>query len=279
MPPSPSLNTDAVMRALIHWGLALSLLLPCVAAQAATPIVAVASSLQFAFPELMTAFQDETGQEVRINYGASGNFRRQISQGAPFELFLSADEVSVLALHEEGRLEDAGTVYAIGRLVWLQRRGEAALPDAEAPLAAVQAALDAHAAGAGRERIALANPEHAPYGVAARQALEHAGLWAASEPLRVMGENVAQAAQFALASDSRGGLVAQSLAVAPAVAERSEFVPIPADWHAPLAQRMALVEGASDEARALYAWLQQDTAREILARYGFEPPADGAPAR
>ncbi|TFH86058.1 molybdate ABC transporter substrate-binding protein [Billgrantia azerbaijanica] len=265
------------MRALIHWGLALLLLLPAGAAQAGTPIVAVASSLQFAFPELMAAFRDATGQDVRVNYGASGNFRRQISQGAPFELFLSADEVSVLALHEEGRLEDAGTVYAIGRLVWLQRRGEDVLPDGETPLAAVRAALDAHAAGDGRERIALANPEHAPYGVAARQALQHAGLWAASEPLRVMGENVAQAAQFALASDSRGGLVAQSLAVAPAVAARSEYVPIPDDWHARLAQRMALVEGAGDAARALYAWLQQDAAREILARYGFEPPVGFEP--
>lgn len=264
------------MRALTHWGLALSLLLLTGTVQAGAPVVAVASSLQFAFPELVAAFHDETGLDVRINYGASGNFRRQIGQGAPFELFLSADEVSILALHEEGFTEDEGVVYAKGRLAWLQRVGRGDLPASDAPLAAVRQAIARHSAGEGRPRLALANPEHAPYGMAARQALEHVDLWEASAPLRVMGENVSQAAQFALSDDARGGLVAYSLALAPTVAERSEHVLIPADWHDPLVQRMALIEGAGETARAFYAWLQEQEAQVILARYGFSgPDAEG----
>ncbi|WP_027962309.1 molybdate ABC transporter substrate-binding protein [Halomonas halodenitrificans] len=248
-------------------GLALLLSTPTLAKP---PIVAAASSLQAVFPHLAEAFEAETGESLRVNFGSSGNFRRQIGQGAPFELFLSADEAYVLALHEAGRLEDAGRVYAEGRLVWLQRKQEPGrLPSEEDSLAAVREAVAAHAAGEGRARIALANPEHAPYGVAARQTLAHAGLWEPSEPLRVLGENVAQATRFALSADARGGLVAWSQALAPAVAARSEFVMIPAEWHRPLVQRMALVKGAGETARAFYAWLQREEARRILADYGF----------
>lgn len=253
-------------------GLVLLLTTP---ALAQPPIVAAASSLQAAFPPLVEAFRAETGASLRVNFGSSGNFRRQIGQGAPFELFLSADEAYVLALHEAGHLEDAGVVYAVGRLVWLQGQGQGPLPPDDEPLAAVREALAAHAAGEGRARIALANPEHAPYGVAAREALSHAGLWQASEPLRVMGENVAQATRFALSADTRGGLVAWSQALAPPVAARSDFVMVPADWHRPLVQRMALVKGAGETARAFYAWLQQEEARELLAAYGFRAPGDG----
>ncbi|MBB3185144.1 molybdate transport system substrate-binding protein [Halomonas fontilapidosi] len=261
----------------LRWALVAWLALIPSLALAEAPTVAVASSLQFAFPELVERFRAQGGPPVRVNYGASGNFRRQIAQGAPFELFLSADEQSVLALHEADFTEDAGEIYAVGRLAWIQRSGREPLPAGEAPLAAVEAAIAAYRAGEERPRVALANPEHAPYGVAARQALTHAGLWEDSEALRVMGESVAQAAQFALADEARGGLVALSLALAPAVAERSEYVPIPADWHAPLTQRMALVTGAGESARALYEWLQGEEAGSILERFGFQTPdaADG----
>jgi molybdate transport system substrate-binding protein len=269
------------MTLLLRWGLAvwLLLLLPLAQApaQAGVPTVAAASDLQFALMEAAERFQADTGQRLRLNFGSSGNFRRQIAQGAPFELYLSADEAYVLALHEEGHTEDAGVVYAIGRLAWLQRAGRDDLPGDDDPLLGVREALEAHAAGEGRPRIALANPEHAPYGVAAKQALEHAGLWEDTTALRVLGENVSQAAQFALSDDARGGLVAWSLALAPQLAERSDFVLIPESWHAPLVQRMALVKGAGDTARAFYAWLQEEEAREILAGYGFRLPEDGDP--
>lgn len=237
-------------------------------ALAGAPIVAAASDLQFALTEAAEQFRQETGHALRLNFGSSGNFRRQIAQGAPFELYLSADERYVQALYEEGYTKDEGVIYAIGRLVWLQRAGRNDLPSEDAPLAAVQAALKANASGA-PVRIALANPEHAPYGVAAQQAFVHAGLWEQTEPLRVLGENVSQAAQFALSDDVRGGLVAYSLALAPALSERSEYVLIPEAWHSPLRQRMALTNQAGDIATAFYQWLQQDEGQTILRTYGF----------
>lgn len=254
------------------WLLGLALLFPATLLKADAPTVAAASDLQFALTEAAERFRAESGRDLRLNFGSSGNFRRQIRQGAPFELYLSADESYVLALHEEGYTEDAGVVYAIGRLAWLQRPGRDDLPGGDDPLAGVREALAAHAAGQGRPRLALANPEHAPYGVAAKQALEHAGLWEEAAPLRVFGENVSQAAQFALTSDARGGLVAWSLALAPVMAERSDHVLIPETWHAPLVQRMALVKGAGETARAFYAWLQEEEGRTILADYGFRLP-------
>lgn len=241
-------------------------------AKAETPTVAAASSLQFALSEIATRFQAESGQQVRLNFGSSGNFRRQIAQGAPFEVFLSADDINALALHEDGLTEGEGIVYAHGRLVWLQRAGRDDLPGEGDPLAAVELALEEYRETGRRSRIALANPEHAPYGVAARHVLERVGLWDEIQPLKVMGENVSQAAQFALSADARGGLVAYSLALAPTLVERSDHVLIPEDWHAPLNQRMVLVKGAGETAHRFYDYLQRDEAREILARYGFGLP-------
>lgn len=263
------------MRSLLRRALLAWLALTAPAALAEVPTVAAASDLQFALTEAAERFQDETGHELRLNFGSSGNFRRQIGQGAPFDLYLSADEAYVLALHEEGRTVDEGVVYAVGRLAWLQRPDRGDPPVDGDPLAGVRDAIGVHRSDQGRPRIALANPEHAPYGVAARQALEHAGLWEASAPLRILGENVSQAARFALADEARGGLVAWSLALAPALAERSEHVLIPEAWHAPLVQRMALIEGAGETAHAFYAWLQQPNARDILAAYGFRLPDEG----
>ncbi|WP_447043413.1 molybdate ABC transporter substrate-binding protein [Vreelandella sp. H-I2] len=253
---------------LMHGLLLACLLLTSAPALAGAPIVAAASDLQFALTEAADQFREETGHDLRLNFGSSGNFRRQIAQGAPFELYLSADERYVQALYEEGHTKDEGVIYAIGRLVWLQRAGHGDLPREDAPLSAVQDALEVQASDA-PTRIALANPEHAPYGVAAQQALKHAGLWEQTEPLRVLGENVSQAAQFALSDDARGGLVAYSLALAPALNERSEYVLIPESWHDPLRQRMVLTNQAGEVASAFYQWLQKDEGQTILRTYGF----------
>ncbi|WP_148252941.1 molybdate ABC transporter substrate-binding protein [Aidingimonas lacisalsi] len=233
--------------------------------------VAAASNVQFALEEIAERFEAEEGASVRLTFGSSGNFRRQIAQGAPFEVFLSADEAYVAALYDQGLTRNEGTRYARGRLVWLQR-SQAGLPQESSPLAAVEMAIERYADNGARQRIAMANPEHAPYGVAARQALEHAGVWRDMQPLKVLGENVAQATQFALSDDALGGLVAYSLAVSPALRERSEFVPIPEGWHDPLHQRMVLLDGAGDTARAFYEYLRGDEAQAIFERYGFGLP-------
>ncbi|WP_168011896.1 molybdate ABC transporter substrate-binding protein [Halomonas salinarum] len=271
----------SLMRRLAQWLMIAGLAVAPAAMAEEVPRIAVASSLQFALTEIAEDFQDASGRQVILNMGSSGNFRRQIAQGAPFELFLSANEGYVQALHEAGKTRDAGVRYARGRLVWLQRQGrqgqegedqDSELPPVEAPLAAVQAAVKTWRADGTRSRIALANPEHAPYGVAARQVLEHEGLWDASRPLQVMGENVAQAARFALSADTRGGLVAYSLVHSPMLAKQSDYRLIPEAWHAPLHQRMALVQGAGETAEAFYAYLQSDAARRVLRDYGFGVP-------
>ena len=231
------------------------------------PIVAAASDLQYALESVAERFEADTGKAVRLNFGSSGNFRRQIAQGAPFELYLSADESYVTALYDEGHLESEGVLYGIGRIVLMTRQEDADWPD-DKPLQHLAERLEADEI----QRFAIANPDHAPYGVAAREALEHAGLWREIQPRLIHGENVSQATRHALSSDVQGGIVAYSLALAPELRERSAFVLIPEDYHAPLRQRMALVNGAGETARAFYDYIQQKPARELLRDYGFDLP-------
>lgn len=235
---------------------------------ARVPVVAAAADLKFALEEVAARFRAESGKQVKLAFGSSGNFARQIEQGAPFELFLSADEAFVRRLTEGGRTVDDGVLYAVGRIVLFVPHGS--------PLKVDPAMRDLRAALAdGRvRRFAIANPEHAPYGRAAREALQHAGIWDAVQPRLVLGENAAQAAQFATSGSAQGGIIPLSLAGAPAVAALGSFALIPAQAHAPLRQRMVLLGGAGETARALYAYLQQPQARAILRRFGFVLPGE-----
>jgi len=233
---------------------------------AAAPRVAAASDLKFALDEIIAAFRRETGLEIIPVYGSSGNFRRQISQGAPFEMFMSADEDFVFQLADEGLTRDRGSLYGIGRIVLLA-------PHAS-PLAVDEGLQGLKAALAdGRiRRFAIANPEHAPYGRAAEEALRHAGLWEAIRNRLVLGENVSQAAQFALSGSTEGGIVALSLVKAPQLAQAGRHALIAADWHRPLVQRMVLLKQAGEAATLFHAYLQGPSARVILERYGFSLP-------
>jgi molybdate transport system substrate-binding protein len=232
----------------------------------AAPGVAAASDLRFALDEIARGYSRETGRSVRLTYGSSGNFRRQVAEGAPFEIFLSADESYVLALAQDGRLEDEGVLYAVGRIVLFAPAGSPVVP-AEG-LAGV-----ARLAAQGRMgKFAIANPAHAPYGRAAREALQGAGAWDALQGRLVLGENVSQAAQFAVSGNAAAGIFAYSLAFSPEVAGRGRFALLPESSHAPLRQRMALVKGAGDEARAFYRHLQGPAARAVFSRYGFALP-------
>jgi len=238
------------------------------AGDADVPVIAAASSVQAALEEIAAAFEAASGRTVSLAFGASGNLTRQIRQGAPFELFLSADESFPLALAKDGLTRNEGAVYATGRLAIIVPRG--APLSADGTLADLRAALED-----GRvARFAIASPVHAPYGIAAKQALEAAGIWDAIEPKLVYGENVAQAAQFAVSGSAEGGIVAWSLTKAPRLAAISDAAPIPAGLHAPLHHRMVLLTGAGETAEAFYAWLQDPEARAILGRNGFTPPAD-----
>jgi len=233
------------------------------------PVIAAAADLTFAVTEIAAAFRAATGQEVRLVFGSTGNFAAQIREGAPFEMFMAADEAFVAALHAGGLTRDGGTLYAEGRIVLMAPHGSPLRPDP---------AMDGLAAligEGGLTRFAIANPEHAPYGRRAQEALLHRGLWDAVRPFLVFGENVAQAAQFALSGNAEGGIIALSLARAPGIAEKGSFAPIPRDWHAPLLQRMVLLKDAGPVAEAFYAYVRSPEARDIMVRYGFVLPGEG----
>ena len=232
----------------------------------ATPLVAAASDLQFALDEIVAGFRRHTGIAPRITYGSSGNLARQIEQGAPFELFLSADEAYVARLAARGLTQDDGTLYATGRIVLFTPHGSPLEPDPR--LEDLAARLASRTSG----RLAIANPEHAPYGRAAEQALRSLGVWEALQPRLLLGENVAQAAQFASSGNADGGIIAHSLALAPALRDRGRFVLLPETLHAPLRQRMVLLQRASPAAARFYDYLRSPASRAILGAHGFVLP-------
>ena len=233
---------------------------------AEVPIVAAAASVKFALQEIAEAFYKDTGKTVRISYASSGNLTRQIQQGAPFELFMSANAEYIKKLYQQHKTPDQGIIYAVGRLALLTNQ-DSTLP-LDRQLSGIKQALQD-----GRlQRFAIANPEHAPYGVAARDVLRHLGLWETIKPHLVLGENIAQAAQFASSGAAQAGLVSYSLALAPALQNRTRFLLIPTKLHQPLKQTMVLLNNAGETAKLFFNYLQQNKAHSILSRYGYSEP-------
>lgn len=232
------------------------------------PTVAAASDLKFAIEEVAAAFEKDTGHKLRLVFGSSGSFKTQILQGAPFHLFMSADEGFVYELADAGKTEDRGRAYALGRIGIMVPPGSPLKADGE--LKDLAAALKD-----GRlQKFAIANPEHAPYGARAKEALQHVGLWEGIQGKLVLGENISQTAQFATSGSTQGGIIALSLALAPTVAKTGTFQLIPETWHQPLKQRMVLVKGAPEPARAFYQYIGTPAAQAIMKRYGFEMPKE-----
>lgn len=232
------------------------------------PTVAAAADLKFAVEEVAAHFEKDTGQKLKLVFGSSGNFYSQIQQGAPFHLYMSADEAFVFKLADAGKTVDRGRLYALGRIGIIVPHGSSLKADGE--FKDLAAALKD-----GRlQKFAIANPEHAPYGARAKEALQHAGLWDAIQPKLVLGENIAQTAQFATSGSTQGGVIALSLAKAPEVAKLGQFALIPESWHDPLRQRMVLVKGAPPEAKAFYDYISTPAAQTIMSRYGFSMPKD-----
>ena len=230
------------------------------------PTIAAASDLNAALTEIAEHFQSETGQRVDLVFGSSGTLTRQILDGAPFEMFLSADEAFVDTLTKAGRTRDGGALYAVGRIALFAPAGSPL--DPAGGLDALRRLLDAGQV----RRFAIANPEHAPYGRAAEAALKKHGLWTTLQPHLVLGENVSQAAQFATTGNAVGGIIAYSLALTPAVGSRGRYALLAADDHAPLRQRMVVLKRAGPVAARFYDYLQQPPARAVLERYGFGLP-------
>jgi molybdate transport system substrate-binding protein len=242
------------------------ILLLCIPAKADELNVAAAASLKFAIEEIATLFEQETGQPLRLVFNSSGNFKTQILQGAPFHLFLSADENFVYELADAGKTEDNGQTYAVGRIgIFVPHQAPF---KADAELNNLKQALNA----GNIEKFAIANPEHAPYGQRAKEALQHAGLWDQIKPKLVYGENIGQAAQFATSGSTQGGIIALSLAVSPQMAKLGQFELIPESWHQPLKQRMVLMKDAPPSAQAFYRFMTTPEAQAILQNYGYAHP-------
>jgi molybdate transport system substrate-binding protein len=254
----------------LHLFLLLSALIPGLfnnpAMAIEVPVIAAASDLKFALEDIARQFTKESGRTVKLSFGSSGNFFRQISQNAPFELFMSADEQYVFDLAKQGLTVDQGSLYAIGRLVLFAPKDTPLVPDAE--LKGLSDMLQK-----GRiKRFAIANPEHAPYGRAAKEVLIAAGLWDALQDKLVLGETVAQAAQFAVSGSAQGGIIAYSLALSPKIKAQGNFVLLPEKLHKPLRQRMVLLKQAGETAKALYDYLLKPEARAVFEHYGFVLP-------
>nr|WP_241461090.1 molybdate ABC transporter substrate-binding protein [Shewanella mangrovi] len=233
---------------------------------AAQPNIAAAANIKFAMQKIVANYQKDTGNKVRVSYGSSGNFVSQLSHGAPFELFLSADEKYVTLLAQAGLTADSGVIYAYGKLALVAPNNSSLTLDPQ--LDGVKQLLDKQQL----KRFAIANPEHAPYGERARELLKSKGLWQPLQDSLVFGENVSQAAQFALSGSTDGGIVALSLAVAPQFQQRGHYLAIPESEYSPIAQRMVLMKQASAEAKQFYQYLQSDRARAVFSDFGFGLP-------
>ncbi|MGB2677317.1 MAG: molybdate ABC transporter substrate-binding protein [Candidatus Acidiferrum sp.] len=242
------------------------LLLPFLSSHAQTLRIAAASDLQFALPDLAAQYEQQTGTKLAITYGSSGNFFAQIQSGAPFDLFFSADIAYPQKLIDTGFAEsDSRYTYAFGRIVlWLP-------PESPLIPANLQwnTLLDARI-----HKIAIANPDHAPYGRAAVAALQKAGLYERLKSKLVYGENISQAAQFVQSGGAQAGILAMSLTFAPAM-KSGKYWEIPRDLYPPLEQAVVLLKSSPDKpaARAFLAFLHTESARDTLARYGFTLPS------
>lgn len=226
---------------------------------AGTITVAAASDLRFAFEELGERFADETGTEVTFSFGSSGQLREQIVNGAPFDVFASADAAYVDAVVEAGRgRPETRADYALGRIVLWAPPGS--------PLPAEVADL----ADPRYRRIAVANPEHAPYGRAAVQALEAAGIADQVEDRLVYGENISDTLRIARSGNADIGIVALSLVIA----DGTEHVVVPASLHGPLRQALVVTAGDDEvEAASAFAdFVNSSEGREVMVRYGFALP-------
>ncbi len=230
-----------------------------------SPLIAVASGMQFAIRQIANSFQQDTGIELRITLGASGKLFRQIENNAPFELFIAADNSLVNKLEQTQRVRRPGVVIARGRLAVFAAHDSPL--QADAALTGLASALDANQV----TRFAIANPAHAPYGQRAKEALQSAGLWIRVKDRLVIGENVAQATQFAISGSAQGGIVAHSLLVTDKTSDRGQFALLPESWHQPILHSMVALAHSDQTTMKFFHYLQSAKAQQILFRYGFAP--------
>jgi len=240
----------------------LSLLLFSSGAFAQVPTFAVAANMKDAFLEIITTFKPSGRSEMKVVYGSSGNFTTQILNGAPFNLFIAADEHSPLELYRSGKTVDEGAVYAIGKLAIIAKKSSGIqLLDGKAEMAkAIQRA----------NKISIAKPDLAPYGKAAVEYLKAEGLWDLAKNKLVYADNIGVATTYVVSGDI--GFTAVSLAKSSEVVKETSFLPLNPKLYEPIKQRMVLIKGAPQEAVDLYRFMQTPEAKTILQKYGYTTP-------
>jgi molybdate transport system substrate-binding protein len=238
-------------------------------AETRTLTVAAAADLQFALPEIGELWQRANRESaIRTTFGSSGSLFAQIANGAPFDVFLSADVRYPRELVKLGKARaDSLFYYGTGRLaLWLPDTGRAGQGDE------VRIGLKVLLSRTIR-KIAIANPDHAPYGVAAVEALRHYGVYEAVSPRLVRGENATQAAQFVQSGGADAGLIPLSLALSAAMKAKGRYWVVPKEAHAAVEQAGVILESSRqlEPARGFCRYLGENEARAILERFGFEP--------
>ncbi|MBA3913096.1 MAG: molybdate ABC transporter substrate-binding protein [Acidobacteriales bacterium] len=232
--------------------------------------VAAAADLQFAMQDITARFQKDTGKEVKVIYGSSGSFVQQIQNGAPFDMFFSANldypkQLESAALIEPGSYYE----YGAGKLVlWVSK-------DSKIDLGlGLKALLDPSI-----KKIAIANPQHAPYGKAAVAAMQKENVYDKVKDKLVLGENISQTATFVVAGSADAGIVALSLALSPNMKDRGRFVEVPSEDYPPIQQACVIVRSsqAKSTAQLFLSFFKRAATGEILKSYGFVVPSSTQP--
>lgn len=227
--------------------------------------VAAAADLRPALEEIGAKFKAESGINLHVSYGSSGNFFQQLQNGAPFDVFLSANVDYPKKLEQAG-LVATGTYYEFARgSIVLMVPYDSKIDLTEGLHALLTPAV---------KKIAIANPSHAPYGQAAVAAIKNMGIYDWVAPRLVMGENISEAASFVLSGAADVGIVAKSLALAPAAAKRAKFADVPAKDYPPLLQAMAMMKASKNQAAAarFETFMRSEDAKKILQQSGFDLP-------
>jgi len=228
--------------------------------------VAAAADLSVVLREIANRYEKMTGTKVKLSFGASGALTQQIQNGAPFDLFFSADMDYPRQLIAAGEADGASLYqYAVGKLVlWVP---------ADSPLDVEHKGINV-LFDPSVKKIAIANPQHAPYGRAAVAALKNAGLYDRVAGRLVLGENVSQAAQFVESGNAQAGFVAQAHAVAPAMTGKGKYWEVPADAYPPLAQGVVVLSHSQHkkEAATFLEYVKTKQAGELFRKYGFKLP-------
>ena len=241
-----------------------TLILGANAADAQSTKIAVAANMKGAFSEILESYKSQGRSEIQVVYGSSGNFSAQILNGAPFGLFIAADEHFPLELYKKGKTINEGAIYAIGKLAFIVKTSSGIqIGSHKAEIAKAIAKAN---------KVAIAKPELAPYGKAAIEYLKADGLWELAKDKLVYGDNVGVATHYVVTGGADLGFTALSLAKTTEVAKETSYFLVSDGLYEPISQRMVLIKGASPQAQELYRYMQSAQAKSILQKYGYITP-------